>query len=591
MKSIQNVISMLNKNKYEVLIAGIFLQILVGVVGITLLKFIFSLILLFSNQNTLEVYTIGKIFLNPFVMPIVLIYITLVAFIMLFEYTVLVLLVSSKKISYKKVLKNSLIASKEMFGIQLLFFVIYLVSIIPFNNLFAGSYLLNNLYIPDFIMGELLKMPFGQIWYYLLIFAIMYVNFRIVYVFPIMILKKEKMFKSIKESFEITKTGKIKLIAKILISIIILALTFTLIFLLISLPVILFNKLIQNIFTYRLIITIGKTLLFIFFVFTKITMIALILNELLNKGKLTNLEVIYTLQREEDLLKLKNAKLEKNKKILVLSVVIISLTIFTYLNLNYEINDKIEVVAHRGFIEKGVENTEKAIVEGKKAGADYVEIDIFMTKDGKFVLSHDDNLKRLARINKKISESTQDELKGIRLYQGPMTGDLITFEDALTIAKRENIKLFIELKTHGKESKDYVEEFLKIVEKEGKSFNHKIISLNLNLLESLNQIKPDLEVGYIIPIMFGKISEKNVDFYVVEDFSYSEDRFKKAISKNKKIYVWTINDPTKIRNYLNSKVSGIISDNLLFLKRIKEDKQQFMHSTILNTIITIITIE
>ena len=62
-------------------------------------------------------------------------------------------------------------------------------------------------------------------------------------------------------------------------------------------------------------------------------------------------------------------------------------------------------MAHRGFVEGGVENTIPALLAADKAGADRVEFDILQTKDLKFVVMHDTNLQRLAGDERRTSRT------------------------------------------------------------------------------------------------------------------------------------------------------------------------------------------
>lgn len=45
------------------------------------------------------------------------------------------------------------------------------------------------------------------------------------------------------------------------------------------------------------------------------------------------------------------------------------------------------------------------------AGADWAEIDVQETKDGKLILLHDDSLKRTAGVNKKVWEMTLAQIE------------------------------------------------------------------------------------------------------------------------------------------------------------------------------------
>lgn len=69
-----------------------------------------------------------------------------------------------------------------------------------------------------------------------------------------------------------------------------------------------------------------------------------------------------------------------------------------------------KIIGHRGGAGLGPENTIEAIRAGLKAGVDGVEFDVRVSKDGHVVLCHDDNLQRTYGIDRKISDSTLEEL-------------------------------------------------------------------------------------------------------------------------------------------------------------------------------------
>jgi hypothetical protein len=70
-------------------------------------------------------------------------------------------------------------------------------------------------------------------------------------------------------------------------------------------------------------------------------------------------------------------------------------------------SEQTQVLAHRGFIQGGVETTLPALQAAAKAGADRVEFDVMETKDGKFVVMHDTNLRRLTGKNLNVKDLTQ----------------------------------------------------------------------------------------------------------------------------------------------------------------------------------------
>ena len=89
-----------------------------------------------------------------------------------------------------------------------------------------------------------------------------------------------------------------------------------------------------------------------------------------------------------------------------------------------------------------------------------MELDILLTKDNKFVVMHDYNLKRLAGINKKVKDMNFDEVVGLTIRQGDFVSHIPSFEEFVNRAKELNMKLLVELKPHGGEPENYAEIFI-----------------------------------------------------------------------------------------------------------------------------------
>ncbi len=55
------------------------------------------------------------------------------------------------------------------------------------------------------------------------------------------------------------------------------------------------------------------------------------------------------------------------------------------------------IFAHRGYSAALPENTMSAFLEAEKAGADGIELDVQLTKDGEIVVIHDEKVNRTTR--------------------------------------------------------------------------------------------------------------------------------------------------------------------------------------------------
>lgn len=89
----------------------------------------------------------------------------------------------------------------------------------------------------------------------------------------------------------------------------------------------------------------------------------------------------------------------------------------------------VQVLAHRGLVSEFVpENTMKAFSDAIDAGADVIETDVQVSKDGVALIFHDTTLLRLAGIKKPIDDFALAELEEINLGHGKR---IVTLEQAL----------------------------------------------------------------------------------------------------------------------------------------------------------------
>ena len=387
-----------------------------------------------------------------------------------------------------------------------------------------------------------------------------YINLRLIFTLPLTAVGDEKILDSIKRSWELTKSGKRKLLFTIgLFEIIYLIIAGSLTALITIICIYLDgdgnNPLVQTIFFSSI-----SALVFFLGVISKVTVITSLITILIDHNEIS----------EELVNNLNENKKKSSFAITLTTIIIIIATIINGFNIyGNGVNKNIETIAHRGYVAKGVENSIEALEGAAKAGADYVEFDIILTKDNKFIVMHDYNLKRLAGINKRVQDMNFDEIVGLQIKQGDYTSKIPSLEEFVTKAKELNMKLVIELKPHGAEPSNYIDIFINEV-KRLKLENYKFMSLNPKVVEELETKAPNLETGYVIPLQFGNFHQSNVDFFVIEDFSYRDRLVEQANTQNKKVFVWTINDSALITKYLQSPANGIITDDPELVKEEKD---------------------
>ena len=552
----------INRYKFTYISIAAIIQLIL-VCGLWLIARIFQLALTLAGEEHLDKNNILHILTNPYSFIILNLLILIVAFFMFIEFSILTFTIygqlTDKKYSYRKILKNAWNKTKNLAGFQTLFFIIYFIITIPTVNLGVKSVLAKNLFIPKFISGEIMKTNSGFIIWGSIMIVFAYINLRLIFTLPLTAVGDENILDSIKRSWELTKIGKRKLVITI-----ILFETIYIIIAVILIGVITFlcicvdkdgnNPIVQTLFFSAI-----SAIIFFIGVLSKITVITSLVTVLIDQNEISE-ELVNNLNENK-----KKSRLVATFTTIIIVIAAISNGFNIYGN---GVNKNSETIAHRGYVYKGVENSIEALEGAAEVEANYVELDILLTKDNKFVVMHDYNLKRLAGVNKQVKDMNYDEVVGLPIKHGDYTSKIPSLEEFVNKAKALNMKLVIELKPHGGEPSNYVDILIEEI-KRLKLENYKFMSLNSKVMEELETKAPNLETGYVIPLQFGNFNQSNVDFFVIEDFSYRDRLVEQAKKQNKKVFVWTINDPALITKYLQSPADGIITDEP---ELVKEEK-------------------
>src|SRR5258708_31214286 len=93
---------------------------------------------------------------------------------------------------------------------------------------------------------------------------------------------------------------------------------------------------------------------------------------------------------------------------------------------------RIAVIAHRGEHLRHTENTLAAFQAAIDLGADYFELDVRTTRDGKLVLMHDSSVDRTTNGKGEVANMTFDEIRTLEVRGG---GKVPTFDEALSLAE------------------------------------------------------------------------------------------------------------------------------------------------------------
>ena len=234
---------------------------------------------------------------------------------------------------------------------------------------------------------------------------------------------------------------------------------------------------------------------------------------------------------------------------------------------------------HRGGDEKKTENTLEAFQYSSDLGFTFMETDVQFTKDGEVVVFHDIDLKRIAGLEKKISELSLKEIKSIDLIGG---GKIPTLDDLLSSFKnlRFNIDIKVDsavdktvgiIKSHEALNRTCLAAF------SSKRLNRIRILAGKDACTSMGQ----LEVSKLIMRSWGLPFDKQPGMCAQVPTTQwgipvvTEGFIEEAHRQDKLVHVWTIDDPEEMRNLIKKSVDGLMTDKPSILKKVLIEQNLF----------------
>ncbi len=234
------------------------------------------------------------------------------------------------------------------------------------------------------------------------------------------------------------------------------------------------------------------------------------------------------------------------------------------------------VTAHRGGAKYAPENTMDAISYAVSSGADYVEIDVQLSKDGTVFLLHDDSLKRTTGVNKKAYNLDYEEISGYDAgswFSGKYSNSYIpTLDEVLSFCKGK-INLNIELKKSGKTGNQLVDDVIALIDKYDMRNQCVLTSTSYAFLRYAKKQAPDIRTGYIANMLFGETGTMEyADFFSVKYVIVSDAFVKEAHDAGKEVHVWTVNSKYLINRMKGFDVDSIITDDPKYARKILSRK-------------------
>lgn len=235
---------------------------------------------------------------------------------------------------------------------------------------------------------------------------------------------------------------------------------------------------------------------------------------------------------------------------------------------------QVQVFAHRGASAYAPENTLPAFALAMEQGADGIELDVHLSRDGELVVIHDEALDRTTNGTGLVKDHTLAELQALCADNG-MPGfaaaRIPTLEEVLTLVKPGTMAVNIELKTGILWYDGLEEKALRLVESLGMQDRVIWSSFNHYSIEKVRQLASDARTAYLYSDIICDVEKyaaaRGVDglhpgLYNVK----MADFLQRYLTSGLDVRVWTVNEADDLRWLMKAGADVITNDPKLALE-------------------------
>ncbi|CBX98667.1 hypothetical protein IAQ61_007715 [Plenodomus lingam] len=253
---------------------------------------------------------------------------------------------------------------------------------------------------------------------------------------------------------------------------------------------------------------------------------------------------------------------------------------FTFTRKDVSGNHRPQAIAHRGYKAKFPENTMGAFKGAVEVGAEGLETDIHLTKDGVVVLSHDKDLKRCFGREERIIDCDYDFLSGLRTLKAPHEPlpRLVDLLEYLAQPGLEDIWVMLDIKLDN-EADDVMRLIAETIQSirplPSRPWRSRIVlgCWAAKYLPLCSRYLPGFPVTHI-----GFSTLVASYFFTVPNISFNMNQavlmtpwgrlfLRKAQREQRPVYAWTVNDASRMRWDIRRGLDGVITDDpKLFLE-------------------------
>ena len=237
------------------------------------------------------------------------------------------------------------------------------------------------------------------------------------------------------------------------------------------------------------------------------------------------------------------------------------------------------VIAHRGASGHAPENTLAAFQRAVELGATFIETDLHVTRDGRFVAIHDSTVERTTNGSGSVRDFTLSELREVDAglwFDRDFMGERVpTLEEVLEFSRRHDVVFYLELKYAAVWGMDHA--LVAALQKAESAPRTIVISFDPATLSPLRRLDPTIMTGLLVEEATPDCIQDAVDLgarqLCPKIWSVTPKLIEEAHRSDLQVVTWTANTAEEMRAMISAGVDGIMSDFPDRLRAVIEDSQ------------------
>ncbi len=227
------------------------------------------------------------------------------------------------------------------------------------------------------------------------------------------------------------------------------------------------------------------------------------------------------------------------------------------------------MIAHRGASAFVPENTMAAFKRASEIGADAIELDAKLTKDGVIAIIHDESLDRTTTGKGRVNSFNFREIRELdagKNFSKEFDGERVPSLKEVFEYTANRIRVNVELTNYSSMWDNLPEKVIELVTEFGIENEILLSSFNPIALIKSKRIKPDLPIGLLVHerepklISYLKKMITRYEFFHPQETLIQPSNVNEYLEKNKSLIAWTVNEPGRIKELLTLGIAGIITD-------------------------------